>query len=149
MTDYTWYLPDNYIVHVIIVAGKILLHGNILLLYLLHILLYWYPDHPVDIITVAITDVIPVIYLINYNMIIKKLILVLGKLIEEMSVFWVDIKYRLCNRKRVPLQGSRWVTDTLVLFLFLFLLYILYMLPDYLAVGTGVWAVVSVCMRLS
>jgi len=37
-------------------------HGNnTLLLYLLHILLYWYPDHTVDVVSVAITDVIPVI----------------------------------------------------------------------------------------
>jgi len=61
-----------------------------------------------------------------------------------MSVFWVDLKYRLHSRKRVPLQGSREVTDTPVLFLFLFLLY---MLPDYIAAGPslalGVWAVVS------
>jgi len=43
LTDYTWHLPDNYIVHVTIVAEKILLHGNTLLLYLLHVMLYWYP----------------------------------------------------------------------------------------------------------
>ena len=46
LTYYTWYLLDNFIVHVTIVVGKILLHGNnTLLLYLLHILLYWYLDH--------------------------------------------------------------------------------------------------------
>jgi len=57
-----WHLPDNYIVHVIIVVEKILLHGNnTFLLYLLHIMLYRYPDHTVDVVTVAITDVIPVI----------------------------------------------------------------------------------------
>ena len=65
---------------------------------------------------------------------------------ETTSVFWVDLGYRLRRRKRVPLQGSRGVTDTLVLFLFLFLIYILCMLPDYLVVGPGsapgVWAVV-------
>jgi len=49
-------LPDNYTVHVTKFAGKILLHGNILLLYLLHVLLYWYPDHTVDIVTVTITE---------------------------------------------------------------------------------------------
>jgi len=61
---------------------------------------------------------------------------------ETTSVFWVDLGYRLHSRKRVPLQGSRGVTDTPVLFL----LYMLYMLPDYLAVGPGsaprVWVVV-------
>jgi len=62
LTDYTWHLPGNYIVNVTTVAGKILLHGNdTLMLYLLHILLYWYPNHTVDVITIAITDVIPVI----------------------------------------------------------------------------------------
>jgi len=65
---------------------------------------------------------------------------------ETTSVFWVDLGYRLRSRKRVPLQGSRGVTDTLVSFMFLFLLYMLYMLPDYLAVGpgstSGVWIVV-------
>jgi len=77
-------------------------------------------------------------------LIIKQLTSRLKKLIEETtSVFWVDLGYRLRSRKGVPLQGSRGVTDTLVLFLFLFLLY---MLPDYLTVAPdltqGVWAVV-------
>ena len=46
LTDYTWYLLDNYIVHVTIVAGKILLYSNnTLMLYLLHVLLYRYPVH--------------------------------------------------------------------------------------------------------
>ena len=46
-------------------------------------------------------------------MIIKQLILGLEKLLEEkMYVFWVDLGYRLRNKKRVPLQGSRGVTDT-------------------------------------
>ena len=49
-----------------------------------------------------------------------KLILGLGKLMEETaSAFWVDLGYRLRSRKRVPLQGSHGVIDTLVLFLFL------------------------------
>jgi len=57
LTYYTWHLPDNYIVHVTIVAGKILLHGNnTLLLYLLYILLYCYPDYTVDVIIVTITE---------------------------------------------------------------------------------------------
>ena len=57
LTDYTWHLPDNYIIHVTIVAGKILLHGNnILLLYLFHILLYMYPDYTVNVVTIAITE---------------------------------------------------------------------------------------------
>ena len=64
---------------------------------------------------------------------------------EETSIFWVDLVYRLRSRKRVQLQSSRGVIDTLVLFLFL--LYMLYMLPDYLAVGLGstlgVWAIVK------
>ena len=43
LTDYKWHLPGNYIVHVIIIAEKILLHGNnTLMLYLLHVLLYRY-----------------------------------------------------------------------------------------------------------
>ena len=49
-------LLDNYTVHVTKFAEKILLHGNTLLLYLLHVLLYWYPDHTVDIVTVTITE---------------------------------------------------------------------------------------------
>ena len=74
-------------------------------------------------------------------MIIKQLTPRLGKLLEEtMSVFWVDLGYRSRSRKRVPLQGSRGVTDTQ------FCSYSFYMLPDYLAVGPdsapGVWAVV-------
>ena len=77
-------------------------------------------------------------------MIIKQLTPELGKLMEETSIFWVDLVYKLRGRKRVQLQSSRGVIDTLVLFLFL--LYMLYMLPDYLAVGPGsaprVWAVV-------
>jgi len=32
---------------------------------------------------------------------------------ETTSVFWVNLGYRLRSRKRVPLQGSRGVTDTL------------------------------------
>jgi len=71
----------------------------------------------------------------------------LKKLMEETtSVFWVDLGYRLRSRKKVPLQGSRGVTDTPLLFLFLFLIYMLYMLPDYLAIGPGsapeVWVMV-------
>jgi len=31
---------------------------------------------------------------------------------ETASVFWMDLGYRLRSRKRVPLQGSRGVTDT-------------------------------------
>jgi len=31
---------------------------------------------------------------------------------EATSVFWVDVGYRLRNRKRVPLQGSRGVIGT-------------------------------------
>jgi len=31
---------------------------------------------------------------------------------EETSVFWVDLGYRLHSRKRVPLQSSYGVTDT-------------------------------------
>jgi len=80
-------------------------------------------------------------------MIIKQLTPELGKLMEETSIFWVDLVYRLRSRKRVQLQSSRGVIDTLVLFLFL--LYMLYMLPDYLAVGLGsapgVWAVIRIC----
>jgi len=37
---------------------------------------------------------------------------------ETASVFWVDLGYRLRSRKRVPLEGSRGMTDTLVLFMF-------------------------------
>ena len=68
---------------------------------------------------------------------------------EETSVFWVDLRYRLRSRKMVPLRGSRGVTDTpscLFLFLLYMLLDLLYMLLDYHAVGPGsapgVWAVV-------
>ena len=38
---------------------------------------------------------------------------------EAASVFWVDLGYRLRSRKRVPLQGSRGMTDiSYVLLLF-------------------------------
>jgi len=38
------------------------------------------------------------------NMIIKQLTRVLGKLMgETMFVFWIDLRYKLCSRKRVPL----------------------------------------------
>jgi len=41
------------------------------------------------------------------NNVIEQLILGLGKLMEEtLSVFWVDLGYRLCSRDRVPLQVS-------------------------------------------
>ena len=46
-------------------------------------------------------------------MIIKQLTLRLENLMEETaSVFWVNLEYRLRNRKKVQLQGSRKVTDT-------------------------------------
>jgi len=51
---------------------------------------------------------------------------------ETTSVFWMDLGFRFRNKKRVPLQGSHRVTETLVMFLFL-----LYMLSDYFAVGPG------------
>jgi len=31
---------------------------------------------------------------------------------ETTSVFWVNLGFRLRSRKRLPLQGSRGVTDT-------------------------------------
>jgi len=46
---------------------------------------------------------------------------------ETTSVFWVD----LGAAERVPLQSSRGVTDTLVMFFFLFILSMLYMLLDF------------------
>ena len=46
LTDYTWHLPDNYIVHVTIIAEKnIVYSNNIHMLYLLHVMLCWYPVH--------------------------------------------------------------------------------------------------------
>jgi len=129
LTDHTWHLPDNYIVHITIVAGKILLHSNnTLLLYLLHIMFSWYPDHTCWGCYRDYHQVIPVIKVtctlnnldnLN-NIIIKQLTLGLKKLMEEIaSVFWADLGYELCSRKRVPLQCSRGVTDTLIMFLFL------------------------------
>jgi len=68
-----------------------------------------------------------------------------------MYVFWVDLGYRLRSRKRVPLQGSRGVTDTpsyscSSLYMLHMLHVLLHMLPDYLAVGPDsvprIWAVV-------
>jgi len=54
-----------------------------------------------------------------------------------MSIFWMDLRYRLRNQKKVPLQDSRGVTGTSPVFVFV-ILYILpgllYMLHDYLAV---------------
>ena len=44
---------------------------------------------------------------------------------ETTSVFWVDLGYRLRSQKRVPLQGSRVVTNTLVLFLFLLYVFLI------------------------
>jgi len=87
-------------------------------------------------------------------MIIKQLTLRLKKLMEEKtSVFWVDLGYRLRNWKRVPLQGSREVIDIpscscpcSYLCILYMLPNLLYMLPDYLAIGSGsvlgVWVVV-------
>ena len=41
-----------------------------------------------------------------------QLTLGLGKLMEETaSVFWVDLRFRLCSRLRVRLQGSWMMTD--------------------------------------
>ena len=41
-----------------------------------------------------------------------QLTLELGKLMEERtSVFWVDLRYRLRSRLRVPLQSSLGMTD--------------------------------------
>jgi len=46
LTNYKWHLPDNYTINLTIVAGKILLYdNNTLMLYLLHVLSYWYPIH--------------------------------------------------------------------------------------------------------
>ena len=43
LTDYTWYLPDNYLVHVTKI-GKILLHGNNTRMFTCYMfLLYRYP----------------------------------------------------------------------------------------------------------
>ena len=59
---------------------------------------------------------------------------------ETASVFWVDLGFRLCSRKKVPLQGSRGVTGTRPV------LVLVIHVPDYLTVGPGsvpgVWAVV-------
>jgi len=49
LTDYTWHPPDNYNVHVIIVAGKILLHEQHPHVIPIHILLYWYHVHRHDV----------------------------------------------------------------------------------------------------
>ena len=40
LTDYMWHLPDNYIVHVIIIAEKILLYGNTTLILYLYMSCY-------------------------------------------------------------------------------------------------------------
>ena len=71
---------------------------------------------------------------------------------ETTSVFWVDLGYRLRSRKKVPLQGSRGVTGTRpvpVLVPVMHVIHVpglLYMLPNYLAIGPGsvpgVWAVI-------
>jgi len=55
LTYYTWHLPDNYIVHVTIVDGKILLYGNNIVLFILFTDIM-YPDYTVDVVTVAITE---------------------------------------------------------------------------------------------
>ena len=58
LTDYNWHLPDNYIVHVTKVTGKILLYGNNIVLLILYtdILLHSYPLYIVDVVTVSITE---------------------------------------------------------------------------------------------
>ena len=61
---------------------------------------------------------------------------------ETTFIFRVDLGYRLRSRKRVPLHGSREVTDTLscscsCLYMLRMLHVPLYMLSDYLAVGPG------------
>ena len=74
-------------------------------------------------------------------MILKQLTPGMRKLVHKTtSVFWVDPGYRLHSQKRVPLQGSRGVTDT-PFYSCLYMLYmlpdLLYMLPDYLTIGPG------------
>jgi len=60
---------------------------------------------------------------------------------ETTSVFWVDLRFRLRSQKRVSLQGSRWVTDTLSCSCSCYTCYIctwpITHVPDYLAVGPG------------
>jgi len=56
---------------------------------------------------------------------------------ETLSVFWVDLGCRLCNRKRVPLPGSRgWQSSRLI--------YIVHILSTWwyvlvLSQGLGSW----------
>jgi len=58
LTDYNWYLPDNHTVHVTKVAGKILLYGNNIILFILYtdILLHLYLVYTIDVFTVSITE---------------------------------------------------------------------------------------------
>ena len=64
---------------------------------------------------------------------------------ETASVFWVDLGFRLRSRTRVPLQGSRGVTDTRPIPVLVPIIHVIHVL-DYLAVrpgsAPGVWAVV-------
>jgi len=94
--------------------------------------------------------VIPVIKItwifINLNNnIIEQLTSGLGKLMEKTtSVFWVILRYWLCNRDMVPLQGFKgWLTSCIVSIVIII---------DYLAVGPGStlghWAVVSGMYRI-
>ena len=64
---------------------------------------------------------------------------------EETSVFWVDLGYRLRSRLRVPLQGSLGMTD-IPSVLLLFTVFTVSTVTEYLAVrpgsAPGDWAVV-------
>jgi len=90
-----------------------------------------------------------------------QLILGLGKLMEETaSVFWVDMRYRLCNQLMVPLQGSGgWLTSHMFIvshcyceYCSTMLLWVLFhsdtvstvTVTDYLVVGPGSAPVIGV-----
>ena len=86
----------------------------LLLITVYMITVYWYTvllmslSHP----SILVTWILIVITELNNNA-NEQFISGLGKLMEETaSVFWVDLKYRLCSRDRVPLQGSQgWLTS--------------------------------------
>ena len=69
----------------------------------------------------------------KYN-VIEQLPLGLEKLMEEtVSIFWVDLGYRLRSRDTVPLQGLRgWLTSRIVHIIIVIIIVI-----DYLAVEPG------------
>ena len=84
--------------------------------------------------SILVTWILIVLTELNNN-VNGQLTLGLKKLMEETaSVFWVDLGYRLCSRLRVPLQGSRGMTDIPSVLLLFHYLHSEITVTEYLAV---------------